>query len=118
MAQTTSTPEQVSNLLKSEHHQIEEMITKVKDNSGAARDSAFIALSRLLVVHEGAEEHKELPDLAKDASPEELRGMYDAGQRVPELADPQGGPIEADADFASRLASAEAEFSKLSGQLG
>lgn len=175
MAQITSTPEQVSELLKSEHHDIEEMIAKVKDNSGAARDTAFTALRRFLAAHEAAEEtfihpladpamaqqrvseeeeagkviaqleamdsatpafedafakfatsvkahseaeeHKELPDLTKDASPEELGGMYDALQRVAELASQQGGPIEAESDFASMLASAKAEFSKLSGQL-
>ena len=33
----------------------------MKDNSGAARDNSFIALIRLLIMHEAAEEHKELP---------------------------------------------------------
>jgi len=47
MEQTTSTGAQVSELLKSQHRKIEEMIAKVKDNSGAARDCAFTTLRRL-----------------------------------------------------------------------
>jgi hypothetical protein len=175
MEKTTSTAEQVSELLRSEHQHIQEMLTKVIDKRGAARDSAFTALERFLAAHEAAEEtfihsledsavsqervreeekagqlisrleamdsateafehafaefatavkmhaeaeeHKELPKLTTDASPEELGRMYHALQRVPELAGQQGGPIEAGADFASMLAGAKAEFSsKLSSQ--
>jgi len=171
MEKMTSTAEQVSELLKSEHRHIEEMLIEVMDSGGAARDSAFTALGRFLAAHEAAEEtfihsledsavaqdrvheeehagklmarletmdsateafdnafaefaasvkthaeaeeHTELPKLTRDASPEELGRMYDALQRVPELAGQPGGPIEAGADFASMLAGAKAEFSAL-----
>lgn len=173
MEHVTSTADQVSELLMSEHRRIEEMITNVIDNRGAARDSAFTALGRFLAAHEAAEEtfihsledsavaqervreeekagqliarleamdtateafedafaqfanalkthaeaeeHQELPELTKDASPEELGRMYQALQMVPELASQQGGPIQAASDFASMLASAKAEFSMRSG---
>jgi hemerythrin-like domain-containing protein len=174
MEKMTSTAEQVTELLRSEHRHIKEMLTKVIDTKGAARDSAFTALGRFLAAHEAAEEtfihsledsavaqervheeqtagqliarleamdfateaferafaefansvkthadaeeHDELPALTKDASPEELGRIYDALQRVPELAGQQGGPIEAGADFASMLAGAKAEFSTLSSE--
>jgi hemerythrin superfamily protein len=168
---TTSTAEQVSELLRSEHRHIEEMLTEVIDSTGDARDSAFIALERFMAAHEAAEEtfihslegspvtqervreeekvgqlmarleamdtateafedafaqfaaavmvhaeaeeHEELPALTMNASPEELGTMYDALQRVPELAGQPDGPIDAGADFASMLAGARAKFSAL-----
>ena len=171
MEKTTSTADQVSELLRSEHRHIEEMLSKVIDNTGAARDSAFFALERFMAAHEAAEEtfihsledspvahervreeekagqlmarleamdratetfetafaefatavkthaeaeeHQELPELTRDASPEELGQMYAALQRVPELARQQDGPVEAGADFASMLAGAKAKFSEL-----
>ena len=174
MDRTTSTAEQVAELLRSEHRHIEEMLANVIDTRGAARDSAFTALGRFLAAHEAAEEtfihsledspvaqervheeekagqlitrlesmdkatedfenafaefatsvkthaeaeeHHELPEVIKEASPEELGRMYEALQRVPELAGQQGGPIEKGADFASMLAGAKAEFAALSRQ--
>lgn len=56
MAQMTSNPEQVSELPESDHHDIEEMIAKVNDNSGAARDTSFTALSWFLAAPEAARE--------------------------------------------------------------
>ena len=174
MDRTTSTAEQVTELLKSEHRRIEEMLANVIDTSGAARDSSFTALGRFLAAHEAAEEtfihcledvpvakervheeekagqliarleamdkateefedafaefatsvkthaeaeeHRELPELTKDASPEELGRMYEALQRVPEFAGQQGSPIAEGADFASMLVAAKAEFAALSRQ--
>ena len=174
MDRTTSTAEQVAELLTSEHRRIEEMLANVINTSGAARDSSFTALGRFLAAHEAAEEtfihsledkpvakervheeekagqliarleamdkatkefenafaefaasvmvhaeaeeHSELPELTKDASPEELGRMYEALQRVPELAGQQGSPIADRADFASMLAAAKAEFAALSRQ--
>ena len=172
MDRSTSTAEQVAELLKSEHRHVKEMLAKVIDNTGAARDSAFTALGRFLAAHEAAEEtfihslehspvaqarvheeekagqlitrleamdkatedfesafaelatavkkhaaaeeHRELPEVLKDASPEEPGRMYEALQRVPELAGQQDGPIEKGTDFASMLAGAKAEFAALS----
>ena len=168
-----ATAEQVSELLRSEHQQIEGMLTEVINSTGDARDSAFIALERFMAAHEAAEEtfihsledspvaqervheeekagqlmarleamdtateafenafaefaasvmvhaeaeeHEELPKLTRDASPEQLELMYDALQRVPELAGQRDGPIEAGADFASMLAGAKAQLSALRG---
>src|SRR6185503_1866461 len=56
MDRTTSTAEQVTELLKSEHRRIEEMLANVIDTSGAARDSSFTALRRFLATHEAGEE--------------------------------------------------------------
>ena len=174
MAKTTSTPEEVFELLKAEHEKIKVMFAQVMDTTGAARDSAFGVLSRFVAVHQAAEEtfihsredspvaqervqeeekagqlmarleamdttteafenafakfaasimvhmeaeeHAELPELTRDASPEELGRMYNALERVPELAYQRGGRLEADADFASMLAHARAEFSTPSSQ--
>ena len=56
MEHRTSTAEQVSELLRSEHEQIEGMLTEVIESTGAARDSAFMALERFMAAHEAAEE--------------------------------------------------------------
>ena len=56
MEKMTSTAEQVTELLRSEHQHIKDMLTEVIDNRGAARDSAFTALERFLAAHEAAEE--------------------------------------------------------------
>ncbi len=174
MKKTTSTPEEVFELLKAQHENIKEMLAQVMDTTGAARDSAFGALERFAAVHQAAEEtfihsledspvaqervheeekagqlmarleamdtateafenafakfaasmmvhmeaeeHEELPELTRDASPQELGRMYNALERVPELANQRGGRLEAGADFASMLAYARAEFSTLSSQ--
>ena len=171
MEHRTSTAEQVSELLRSEHEQIEGMLTEVIESTGAARDSAFMALERFMAAHEAAEEtfihslegspvaqervreeenagqlmarleamdsateafedafaefatsvkthaeaeeHEELPKLTRKASPEELGMMYDALQRVPQLAGQPDGPMEPGADFASMLAGAKAKFAEL-----
>jgi len=171
MEKRTCTAEQVSELLRSEHRHIEQMLTEVIDSTGDARDSAFRALERFMAAHEAAEEtfihtlkgspvtqerireeekagqlmarleamdtateafedafarfaaavmvhaeaeeHEELPQLTRDASPEELGMMYDALERVPELAAQPDGPIAAGADFASMLAGAKTKFSAL-----
>ena len=172
MEKTTSTAEEIFELLKAQHEHIREMLAQVMDTTGAARDSAFRALEQFLAVHQAAEEtfihsledspvaqervheevkagqlmarleamdtateafenalakfaasmmvhmeaeeHEELPELTRDASPQELGRMYNALQKVPELANQQGGPLEAGEDFASMLAYAKAEFSTLS----
>jgi hypothetical protein len=174
MEKTTSTVDEVFKLLRSEHEQIQNMLAEVMDNTGAARDSAFIALERFMaahaaaeetfihslrdspvaqervheeekagqlmarleamdtateafedafprfaasvMVHAEAEEHEELPELTRDASPQELGRMYNALLRVPELAGQQGGRMAAGPGFASMLAGAKAEFSALSSQ--
>jgi hypothetical protein len=174
MEKTTSTADEVFELLRSEHEQIRDMLVDVMDNTGTARDSAFIALGRFMaahaaaeetfihslgdsrvaqervheeekagllmarleamdtateafedafakfaasvMVHAEAEEQAELPELTRDASPQELGRMYNALQRVPELAGQQGGRMAAGAGFASMLAGAKAEFSALSSQ--
>ncbi len=69
-----------------------------------------------MMVHMEAEEHEELPELTRDASPQKLGRMYNALERVPELATQRGGRLEAGADFASMLAYARAEFSMLSSR--
>ena len=56
MEKTTSTAGQVAELLRSEHRHIEEMLTKVIENRGVERDSAFFALERFMAAHEAAEE--------------------------------------------------------------
>ena len=174
MEKTTSTAEEVFELLRAEHEHIREMLAQVMDNVGGARDSAFGALERFMAAHEAAEEtflhsledspvaqervheeekagqlmarleamdtateafenafarfaasvmvhaeaeeHEELPELTRDASPQELGRMYNALQRVPELANQRGGRLVAGTDFASMLAYAKAEFSTLSSQ--
>ncbi len=176
MNQSTSTAQEVSDLLRSEHHKVEEMMTKVMDTEGAARDAAFGALLLFLASHEAAEEtfvhprissavtqervneeeeageliarleamdsstkqfdevfaqlaasvkehakaeeHQELPEVTRDASPEELGRMFDALSYPPAHAIQQGGPIDAGTDFASMLARAKAQFSALSSQFG
>ena len=173
MEKTTSTADEVFELLKAEHEHIQEMLVQVMDTTGADRDSAFGALERFMAVHEAAEEtflhsledspvaqervheeekagqlmarletmdtateafenafakfaasvmvhaeaeeHEELPELTRDASPQELGRMYNALERVPELAN-QSGRLEAGTDFASMLAYAKAEFSTLPSQ--
>ena len=174
MEQTTSTAEEVFELLKAQHEHIKVMLAQVMDTTGAARDPAFEALERFLAVHQAAEErfihspedspvaqervheeekagqlmarleamdtateafenalakfaasmmvhmeaeeHEELPALTRDASPQELGRMYNALERVPELANQPGGRVEAGAVFASMLAYAKAEFSTVPGQ--
>jgi hypothetical protein len=174
MEKTTSTAEEVFELLKAQHEHIKEMLAQVMDTTGAARDSAFGALERFLAVHQAAEEtfihsledspvahervheeekagqlmarleamdtpaeafenalakftasmmvhmeaeeHEELPELTRDASPQELGRMYNALERVPGLANQQAGLLEAGAVFASMLAYAKAEFSTVSSQ--
>jgi hypothetical protein len=174
MEKTTSTAEEVFELLKAQHEDIKVMLAQVMDRTGVARDSAFGALERFLAVHQAAEEtfihsledspvaqervdeeekagqlmarleamdtateafekalakfaasmmvhmeaeeYEELPELTRDASPQELGRMYNALERVPELANQQGGRLEARAVFASRLAYAMAEFSTRSSQ--
>jgi len=170
MKKTTSTADEVYELLKSEHEQIKEMLAEVIENTGVARDSAFRALERFMAAHEAAEEtfihsledspvaqdrvyeeekagqlmarleamdtateafenafaefaasvethaeaeeHEELPELVRDASPEELGRIYNALERVPELAVQQRGRMEPGADFASMLADAKAQFAE------
>ena len=174
MEKTTSTAEEIFELLKAQHEHIKEMLAQVMDTTGTARDSAFGALERFLAVHQAAEdtflhslehspvaqervheeekagqlmarleamdsateafenafakfaasmmvhmeaeEYEELPELTRDASPQELGRMCNALERVPELANQQGGRLEAGAVFASTLAYAKAEFSTLSSQ--
>jgi hypothetical protein len=88
------------------------------DSAAAAFEDAFAEFATSVKSHAEAEEHKELPELTKDASAEQLGRIYEALQRVPELAGQRGGPIEAHADFASMLAGAKAEFSMPSSQMG
>jgi hypothetical protein len=174
MEKTTSTAEEVFELLKAQHEHIKKMLAQVMDTMGAARNSAFGALERFTAVHQAAEEtfihslehspvaqervreeekagqlmarleamdtateafedafakfaasmmvhmeaeeYAELPELTRDASPQELGRMYNALQRVPELAGRQGGRMAASADFASMRVGAKAEFSALSSQ--
>lgn len=174
MEKTTSTAEEVFELLKAQHERIRELLAQVMDTKGVARDSAFGALERFLAAHQAAEEtfihsledspvaqervheeekagqlmarleamepptaafetalakfaasmmvhmeaeeHEELPELTRDASPQELGRMYNALERVPGLANQQAGRLEAGAGFASMLAYAKAEFSTLSSQ--
>lgn len=78
--------------------------------------NAIARFAASMMVHMEAEEYEELPELTRDASPQELGRMYNALERVPELANQRGGRLEADADFASMLAYARAEFSTLSSQ--
>ena len=174
MEKTTSTAEEIFELLKAQHEHVQEMLVEVMDTTGAARDSAFGALERFLAVHQAAEdtflhslehspvaqervheeekagqlmarlealdtateafenafakfsasmmvhaeaeEHEELPELTRHASPQELAHMANALRKVPELANKEGGRLEAGAVFASMLAYAKAEFSTLSSQ--
>jgi len=174
MEKTTSTAQEVFELLKAQHEHIREMLAQVMDTTGAARDSAFGALERFLALHQAAEEtfihshedspvsqervheeekagqlmarleamdtateafenalakfaasmmvhmeaeeYEELPELTRNASPHALGRMYNALERVPELAKQEGGRLEAGAIFASMLAYAKAEFSTLPSQ--
>jgi hypothetical protein len=84
------------------------------DTATEAFENAFAKFAASLMVHMEAEEHEELPELTRDVSPQELARMYNALKRVPELANQQGGRLEAGAVFASMLAYAKAEFSTLS----
>ena len=56
MAQITSTPDQLYELVKSQHQDIEALIITVAATTGNARASAFTALRRFLAAHEAAEE--------------------------------------------------------------
>ena len=174
MEKTTSTAEEIFELLKAQHEHVQEMLVEVMDTTGAARDSAFGALERFLAVHQAAEdtflhslghspvaeervreeekagrlmahleamdtateafenafakfaasmmvhaeaeEHEELPELTRNASSQELGRVYNALERVPELANQQGGRLEAGEVFASMLAYAKAGFSTPSSQ--
>jgi hypothetical protein len=59
------------------------------DFATEAFERAFAEFANSVKTHADAEEHDELPALTKDASPEELGRIYDALQRVPELAGQQ-----------------------------
>jgi hypothetical protein len=86
------------------------------DTATEAFEDAIAKVAASMMVHMEAEEHEELPELTRDASPQELGRMYNALERVPELANQRGERLEAGADFASMLAYARAEFSTLSSQ--
>jgi hemerythrin superfamily protein len=51
-----NTGQDVVAFLKSQHEEIKALFTQVADSSGEARQDAFVALRRLLAVHETAEE--------------------------------------------------------------
>jgi hypothetical protein len=55
MAQITSTPDQLFELVRSQHRDIEELISPVMDTTGNAFASAFTALRRFLAAHAAAE---------------------------------------------------------------
>jgi hypothetical protein len=56
MEKATRTAEEVSEVLRSQHREIGEMLMRVAVNRGAVRDSAFTALRRFLAAHEAAED--------------------------------------------------------------
>lgn len=66
MAAKVNTAEDVVTFLRGQHEQIREMFAEVRASAGAAREEKFVALRRLLAVHETAEEQVVHPRARKD----------------------------------------------------
>lgn len=85
MAQITCTPDQLYELVKSQHRDIEELISKVMDTTGNARVSAFTALRRFLAAHEATEERFVHAYRGSVPAPEQVGQEGRSGQAIARL---------------------------------
>lgn len=99
--------------MRSEHHNLEAMMTKVMDTRGVARDTAFTALLLSLATHEAAEETFVHPQLNSAVAQKRVSEEEEAGELIARLEAMDPATKQFDDAFAQFAASvkehAEAE---------